>query len=175
MRFIISVLLCLLCILQINAEDKASKVVEFAKSKLGCGYVWGASGEKLTVKTLEDLYNRHKDHVDKSIVKRWIGLQVYDCSGLVRAAFKTVGLDLYHNAESAWKTTKWQDKGTISNYPKDKVVVLYKYDKSKQKMVHTGIYIGGGKFIHAKGSKYGVVKESMPDSWTHWGIPKGLY
>ena len=42
-------------------------------------------------------------------------------------------------------------------------------------MTHTGISLGNGKFIHAKGSKYGVVEESMPGSWTHWGIPKGLY
>ena len=42
-------------------------------------------------------------------------------------------------------------------------------------MVHTGIYIGGNRFIHAKGSEYGVVKESMPGSWTHYGIPKGFY
>ena len=42
-------------------------------------------------------------------------------------------------------------------------------------MSHTGIYIGNGKVVHAKGSKDGVVLDTMPSTWTHWGIPKGLY
>ena len=42
-------------------------------------------------------------------------------------------------------------------------------------MEHTGIYIGNGEYIHAAGSKTGVVKNKMPGKWTHWGIPKGFY
>ena len=42
-------------------------------------------------------------------------------------------------------------------------------------MAHTGIYIGNNYVVHAKGSDYGVVKESLPGSWTDFGIPKGLY
>ena len=76
-------------------------------------------------------------------------------------------------ASSAWRNTKWESKGEISNYPKNKVCVLYRHGEGK--MQHTGIYIGNGEFIHASGSKTGVVKERMPGKWTHWGIPKGLY
>ena len=61
------------------------------------------------------------------------------------------------------------------DYPKNKILILYRFSKKKNKMEHSGIYIGGGMFIHAKGSKYGVVMEKMPFTWTHWGIPKGLY
>ena len=113
--------------------------------------------------------------MDKTVVKKWIGNQVYDCSGLVYRAFQQIGITLIHNAESAWKNTKWTKNGPISNYPRDKVCILYRYSNKDQKMVHTGIYIGGNRFIHAKGSEYGVVKESMPGSWTHYGIPKGFY
>ena len=69
--------------------------------------------------------------------------------------------------------TKWESKGNISNYPKNKVCVLYR--EGSGRMQHTGIYIGNGEFIHAKGSQTGVVKEQMPWRWTHWAIPKGLY
>ena len=76
-------------------------------------------------------------------------------------------------ATSAWGKTSWESKGEIANYPKNKVCVFYQ--ESRGKMLHTGIYIGNGEFIHAKNLKEGVVKEKMPGKWTHWGIPKGLY
>ena len=173
MKFIISFLIYSLCILQIKG-DKASIVVEFAKSKLGCGYVWSGEGQKLTKALLNQMHNQYPSHIDISICSKWIGKQVYDCSGLVYVAFKQVGIGIIHHADSAWKQTPWMTKGTISNYPRDKVLILYRKD-SDGRMGHTGIYIGGGKFIHAKGSKYGVVRENMPGSWTHWGVPKGLY
>jgi transglutaminase/protease-like cytokinesis protein 3 len=47
MRILLSLLLCLLITFQIKA-DKADDVVKFAKSKLGCGYVWSGYGQKLT-------------------------------------------------------------------------------------------------------------------------------
>ena len=172
MKFILSFIIYLLCILQIKG-DKASKVVNFVKSKVGCGYVWGGEGQKLTEALLNKFHDQYPTHVDKSIVKRWIGKEVYDCSGLVHVAFKNVGISIYHNADTAWRTTNWKNTGGISNYPRDKVHILYR--KSDNKMVHTGVYIGGGKFIHAKGSKEGVVMENMPGTWTNWGIPNGLY
>ena len=76
-------------------------------------------------------------------------------------------------ATSAWGGTKWESKGQISSLPKNKVCVLYKGDGHH--MEHTGIYIGNNEYIHAAGSKTGVVKNTMPGKWTHWGIPKGLY
>ena len=174
MRILLSLLLCLLITFQIKA-DKADDVVKFAKSKLGCGYIWTGSGQKLTEELLDKFHRKYPEHVGKSTCRKWIGKQVFDCSGLVQKAFETVGIKLIHNSESAWKHTNWESKGTISNYPKDKVFIAYRYSKAKSKMEHSGIYIRGGMFIHAKGSKYGVVMETMPSTWTHWGIPKGLY
>ena len=174
MRYILSILIFLLCIFQIKG-DKAETVVKFAKSKLGCGYIWSGNGQILTESLLNELYDKYPDHIDKNIVKKWIGKQVYDCSGFVQKAFKEIKIDLHHNAERAYKYTKWETKEEMSNYPKDKVFITYRYSKADEKMVHTGIHIGGGKFIHAKGSKDGVILESKVSSWTHWGIPKGLY
>ena len=174
MRLILSFILCSLCLFEIKG-DKAATVVKFAKEKIGCGYIWTGSGQICTEALIEEKYKKYPEHVSKTLARKWLGKQVYDCSGLVKKAFEQVNIKLEHNSQSAWKHTNWASSGTISNYPKDKVVVLYRFSKTKNKMEHSGIYIGNGYFVHAKGSKYGVLMEKMPFTWTHWGIPKGLY
>ena len=168
----ISLVLLALCIIQMKS-DKASQVIAFAKSKLGCGYVWSGEGQVLTPQNMKVFHNQYPTHVDTSVVSKWLGKQVYDCSGLVMKALQNVGINIFHNCEIAWKSAIWASKGEISKYPKNKVCILYRYGNGR--MEHTGIYLGNGRFIHAKGSAYGVLEESMPGSWTHWGIPKGLY
>ena len=170
MKYIIALLILSLVNIQINC-DNASKVVEYAKSKIGCGYIWGATGQTCTQALINRLLSN--GHVNPKIAKKWIGKQVFDCAGLVAKAFQQVGIKMATGATSAWRGTSWESKGAISNYPKNKVCVLYR--EGSGKMQHTGIYIGNGEFIHASGSKTGVVKEKMPGKWTHWGIPKGLY
>ena len=170
MKYILPLLIISLTNLQINC-DNASKVIEYAKSKIGCGFVFGAKGEICSPGFLYRFTQNWS--LDKNYAKKWIGTQVFDCAGLVSKAFQQVGIKMVTGATSAWKVTNWQSKGTISNYQKDKVCVLYKEESGR--MQHTGIYIGNGEFIHASGSKIGVVKEKMPGKWTHWGIPKGLY
>ena len=169
---ILALLLVSLSIIQIKG-DNASKIVEFAQSKVGCGYVWGATGQILTESKLKAF--ARNEHVDYNICKKWIGKQVFDCAGLVRAAFEKIGIQLLKGATLQWNQRNfWEQKGKISTLPKDKVCVLYKGDG--RHMEHTGIYIKNGEYIHAGGSKTGVTKQNMSGSkWTHWAIPKGLY
>ena len=68
MKFIISFIICSLCILQAKG-DKASVVVEFAKSKLGCGYIWSGYGQKLTQALLDQLYNKYPHILTKVLSK----------------------------------------------------------------------------------------------------------
>lgn len=44
-------------------------------------------------------------------------------------------------------------------------------------MGHTGMYLGDGTIVHASSINVGVVKTTLDKSktWTHWGIPVGLY
>lgn len=154
---------------------KVEQLVDWAESKVGCGYVWGATGQTLTEKSLNDLYNRYPDHVDKSIVKKWLGKQVFDCASFNVQALKAVGISVKSGATTQWKTTAWDKKGTIDTLPEDKVCLLYRAVNSST-MQHTGIYCGNGYFIDARGSNNGVVKNKLGTyAWTHWGIPKGLY
>ena len=105
--------------------------------------------------------------------KKWIGSYVYDCSGLVKSAFENVGIHVYHGANSAWENTRWALKGKIDELPKDRVAILYR--SGGRYMVHTGIYLGNGEVVNARGSNDGVVKEELGLSWTHFGIPIGIY
>ena len=168
-----TLLLLSLCIIQTFC-GKDQLVIDFALSRVGYPYVWGTYGQKLTESLLNQLVAKHGEaNVQPNKARKYIGRICYDCAGLVAKAFNTVGIRLATGASSAWRNTKWASSGTISNMPKDKVCVLYKQGSSG--MSHTGIYIKGNQVVHAKGIDYGVVKESFGSSWTHWGIPSGLY
>jgi len=91
---------------------------------------------------------------------------------------KQVGIQMVSGANSQWLKTTFEIKGTIDTLPSDKVCCLYRKDAKTGKMGHTGLYLGDGQtFIHAAGSKTGVVKSTIKEygRWTHWGIPAGLY
>lgn len=39
--------------------DKAQTVIDFARSKVGCGYCWGTYGQKMTETLLAQLVQKH--------------------------------------------------------------------------------------------------------------------
>jgi uncharacterized protein YgiM (DUF1202 family) len=176
MRIIIfSFVLFLLFNLSLNT--KAETVAQFARDQVGSGYVWGTNGRVLTPQYLDELIELHPDHIDRNRVEKWMNQKVYDCAGLVQAAFKQVGIKLASGASSAWSNTDWEESGDIGNMPQEKVVILYKKKDDGSGMQHTGIYLGDGTFIDARGSDEGVIGPNSLGSypWTDYGIPRGLY
>ena len=172
---ILSLIFLSLCIIQMKA-DKAQTVIDYARSKVGCGYCWGTLGQKMTEDLLAALIQRHgEDKIQPAKQRKYnMGKIVYDCAGLVAKAFNQIGIKPYTSAPSNWQNLAYDKKGTISQMPRDKVAILFRSDGTK--MTHTGIYIKNDRFVHAKGTDYGVVEESMSAySWTHFGIPTGLY
>lgn len=158
------------------ATSKADKVKEWALSKKGCGYVWGATGYVLTQSKLDSLIKQYPDYVSQSKNGKWLGKQVFDCAQFTRFAMKEVGITLVSGASSQWKKTDWEAKGTIDTLPKNKVCILYRESPSANPMQHTGIYLGDGYVMDARGSSSGVVYSKLSSySWTHWAMPKGLY
>jgi len=106
--------------------------------------------------------------------KKWIGKQVFSSNGLVSSAFNKVGIKIYGLIPSkAADKTDWESYGRISNFP-NKVCILYRFE-DRLRTQETGIYIGNGEYIQAKGYEEGVIKGKMPGKWTDWAIPKGLY
>lgn len=152
----------------------AQAVINYAKSKIGCGYIYGTIGQKCTEGLIQQQANQYPDYVDYDVVKKWIGKEVFDCAGFVRKCMAQAGISMVSGATSQWNKTNWEQKGTIDTLPRDKVCCLYRYRDGK--MQHTGIYLGDGTFVDARGSKQGVIGPSPLDSypWTHWGIPAGL-
>ena len=172
---IFPLILLSLCLVQMKT-DKAQTVIDFARSKVGCGYCWGTYGQRMSESLLTQLvekFGSSKIQPDKQRKKN-MGKIVYDCAGLVAKAFNEIGIKPYTGATKTWNNLAFDKKGPISQMPRDKVTILYKGDGNE--MSHTGIYIKNDRFVHAKGTDYGVVEESWGAcGWTHYGIPTGLY
>lgn len=105
--------------------DDASiqRVIDFALSKVGGPYVWGASGP-----------------------------DAYDCSGLTQAAWAQAGVALTHYSGTQYTGTAPVSLDAIQ--PGD---LLYFYNIHQ----HVGLYIGGGRFVHAANSNDGIRLDSL--------------
>lgn len=100
-------------------------VVDYAYSRLGCPYVWGAAGPN-----------------------------TFDCSGLVMWCYGKTGKSLPHNSEALHRSAK----AVIPVSEAEPGDVLWRPG-------HVGIYIGGGKYIHAPHSG-DVVKIASGSRWS---------
>ena len=157
------------------ATNNEIKVLQWLEERIGDGYVWGAKGYTLTQSKLDELINQYPEYVSQSKNGKWLGKKVWDCAQLVRYAMKEVDISMVSGATSQWNKTDWIKKGKINTIPRDKICCLYRQTNGTT-MQHTGVYLGNGYFIDARGSSTGVVKTKLEKyPWTHWGIPDGLY
>jgi cell wall-associated NlpC family hydrolase len=93
---------------------------------------------------------------------RWGGSNPsgFDCSGLVRYVYAQVGVALPHNAAQQYRLGT--PIGRESLAPGDLVF----FDRLR----HNGIYLGEGRFVHARQTGRGVNIASLDDGWysSHW-------
>jgi cell wall-associated NlpC family hydrolase len=115
-----------------HATGTAASVVAFAEAQLGDAYIMGSTGPN-----------------------------AWDCSGLVQAAYRTVGVDLPRVSES--QSTAGTQVSLSNLQPGD---ILYWGGAGSA--YHTGIYVGGGQFIGAQNPSSGVVEKSLD-----WDPPSG--
>jgi cell wall-associated NlpC family hydrolase len=106
------------------ANPRALAAVRFALAQLGDPYVWGAEGP-----------------------------DEYDCSGLTWAAYRAPGADFYSLPRVAkdqyWATrSRTVDRGSL--LPGD--LIFFASGSDWGTIHHVGIYIGGGKMVHAPNS-----------------------
>jgi hypothetical protein len=73
----------------------------------------------------------------------------YDCSGLMQAAFSSVGVWLPRDA--------YQQQAFAEPISKDELQVgdLVFFSKKGDRITHVGLYLGGGRYIHSSGREIG--------------------
>ncbi|MET9094487.1 C40 family peptidase [Streptomyces cyaneofuscatus] len=108
-----------------NATGSAAAIVAFAKAQVGDAYISGGTGPN-----------------------------AWDCSGLVQAAYRTVGIDLPRVSQS--QSTAGTQVSLDNLQPGD---ILYWGGAGSA--YHVAIYVGDGQFVGAQNSSTGTVQRSM--------------
>lgn len=92
------------------------------------------------------------------------GPTTFDCSGFVYYCLKSIGVSTSRYSASGFsKVDKWEKISAISDLERGDLVFFYSMDRSR--IGHTGIYLGGGKYIHASSSAGKVVISSTSGSY----------
>ncbi|ADI08226.1 putative transglycosylase [Streptomyces bingchenggensis BCW-1] len=106
---------------KVRPSQQSAAAIYFAQKQLGKPYLWGGNG------TPEDGGR-------------------FDCSGLTKAAYKTVGIDLPRVANDQWNAGPHPKRDEL--LPGD--LVFFAYDLNDPRSIHhVGIYVGGGQMINA--------------------------
>lgn len=147
-------------------------LVTFVRSKVGCGYVWGASGETCSLSLRQRLAERAPAQEENILGQcaKWDGMQVFDCASLIREAFDACGVIRGSGATTIWRTWPFAEKGTIDTLPVNEPGIALFVSEGQDKMAHIGITIGGGLAVDCRGSAFGVLLGPVSSHhWTHWG------
>lgn len=150
----------------------ANQAADFALSKVGQGYIYGARGQTCSAAFRRQQANQYPEQAKYilDVGKKWDGVPVWDCAQLTRYAAKAAGVELPSGATSQWKKGPWKRWGNIGTLPQGEVLFLYRQKGSV--MQHTGIALGDGTCVHARGTAYGVVHQPVKEyAWTHWASP----
>lgn len=157
-------------------NENVKRSIEKALSLVGQGYIYGAKGQICSPAFRQQQAEQYPDQAERILGDgaRWDGVPVWDCAQLTRAVAKESGVSLVSGATSQWNKTDWAERGTIDTMPEGEPMFLYRRQNgSSTVMQHTGVAIGDGTCVHARGAAYGVVRQNMADyPWTHWAVPR---
>lgn len=153
------------------ASEARKMIAATARSMIGWGYIYGATGWICTAARVEQQAKQYPDYADlirKYGLGKWLGKHCVDCAQLTRLSAKAAGLTLPSGATSQWKADLWAEKGPIATLPEDSEG-LFLYRQNGTVMQHTGICLGDGTAAEARGHAYGVIVSQLSDyPWTHW-------
>ncbi|WP_338685597.1 C40 family peptidase [Streptomyces acidiscabies] len=107
------------------ASGSVATVIAFLKAQVGDAYVLGGTGPN-----------------------------AWDCSGLVQAAFREVGVDLPRVSEDQ---SNFGTDVSLSNIQAGDIL----YWGGKGSAYHVGVYLGGGKYLDAANPSKGVVIQEL--------------
>lgn len=145
------------------------KVVDFAVSKIGCGYIYGATGWVCTPARRAQQAAQYPDQYSNIMVvgAKWDGKQCFDCAQLTRWAVEAAGVKLPSGANSQFVGDYWSVKGAIGGIPLARPCFVFRLSDGRAQ--HVGIYIGNGDVVEARGTKDGVIRSKLEAyAWTHY-------
>ena len=142
----------------INASSATGAVSEQRKPALATSRA-GGNSVRAVIKNAIDLLGR-------PYVYEASGPHSFDCSGFAMYVFRSVGVNLPHNAQKQFARGVKVSRGKLEAGD----LVFFGYYGSAD-IRHVGIYLGNGEFIHAS-TKKGVIITAM-DSPYYAGNYKG--
>jgi len=114
-----------------SANARALGAIRYATSKVKIGqYVWGSSGPT-----------------------------GFDCSGLMQAAYRTVGISLPHSSRAQANVGRAVSRNELK--PGD---LIFWYHP----IHHVGMYIGNGKIVHARNTRVDLVIQTLASYPAPW-------
>jgi cell wall-associated NlpC family hydrolase len=118
---------------QAASSEKGQEIADYARSLVGCPYVYGGSSPK-----------------------------GFDCSGFTKYVYSQFGYNINRTASTQL------DNGvsvSMSELQPGDLVMFKKAGYSGSRASHVGIYIGGGKFVHASTSRVGVIVSDLSEAY----------
>jgi hypothetical protein len=153
-------------------DRKLQAMVDYALSKVGCGYIYGASGWVCSEARRKQQAAQYPEHAAKIMGTgaKWDGRQCFDCAQLTRFAADAAGLKLPSGATSQWNSNNWTAKGLLMGMPPEPCIV---FRHSNNVMQHVGIFLGEGWCVDARGTDDGVIRSRFDGNykWTHFALP----
>ena len=152
-------------------NKKLQAMTDFVLSKVGCGYIYGATGWVCSKARREQQAAQYPEYAATimGIGAKWDGKQCFDCAQLTRFAMEAAGVKLPSGATSQWNANSWTAKGVLTGVPPEPCIV---FRHSNNVMQHVGVYIGDGWCVDARGTADGVIKTKFSSyPWTHFALP----
>lgn len=152
----------------VSSVGAAQTFIDLVSSKVGCGYVWGAQGETLTSEKLQWFKNTfgasHYDFYESGnhiSASKWLGKQVFDCSGLVVWALQKMNLissNQDYTAQGLFGSLCYEvSKANVK--PGD---LFFRQDGGN--IYHVGVVVNGGQVVEARGTSSGVIQRALPNA-----------
>lgn len=170
-----------------TASERSAAARDYALAQVGAAYIYGATADKCTIGRRTTQAERYPEYADNiygecpalsgegvgCVGCQWQGRLAFDCATLTRFAAEAAGLALPSGATSQWQADGWCASGLIEQLPRG--LVCFVYRRRDDRMVHTGIYLGDGTVVEARGHADGVIRSDVCDyPWTHWAILGGM-
>lgn len=167
---------------------KRSDIIQnYARQQKGGPYIYGATAKICTPRYRQELQKQYPAFA--AIIAQYCpvlsgkqptcsgckynGRPAHDCAQLTRFAAQAAGIKLPSGAKSQFNADVWGEEGTIDQLPPGRLAQLFRVTPSA--IQHTGLGLGDGTAIDARGHKDGVMHQPISKyPWTHFKIYRDL-